>query len=169
MELREFATVVGAEPKWVLNALTSLALCQRYDITSAIRLMTLREIQREFAVPLARALEMADQALTKWRASGGSPVVVGANDTSVTLQIDIHRMLSAMYTRQSVVLTSPSLRAAGRPVKQNHDRLAAATAWGIDLGLLADSLRKTPAQRLRQLDAMVAFRAGVRRGARESR
>jgi hypothetical protein len=41
-----------------------------------------------------------------------------------------------------------------------------AEEYGLDLSLLAANLKRTPAQRLRQLDAMADFRRRARRGRR---
>lgn len=43
------------------------------------------------------------------------------------------------------------------------DPLKAAREYGLDLSLLQANLRRTPAERLRQLDAMLSFVHRVRR------
>ncbi len=52
---------------------------------------------------------------------------------------------------------------AARPTAS--DALTAAREYGIDLTLLVANLRRTPEQRLRQLDAMLDFKNRVRRAA----
>ncbi len=56
---------------------------------------------------------------------------------------------------------------SGRPdapdMPVGSDALAAAREYGIDLTLLLANLRRTPEQRLRQLDAMLDFKNRVRR------
>jgi hypothetical protein len=44
-----------------------------------------------------------------------------------------------------------------------EDPLAAARTYGIDLTLLAANLRRSPEERIRQLDAMLDFARRVRR------
>lgn len=43
------------------------------------------------------------------------------------------------------------------------DPLKAAREYGVDLSLLQANLRRTPAERLRQLDAMLSFVHRIRR------
>ena len=58
------------------------------------------------------------------------------------------------------IISALLLRLAGVPTE------TAAEDYGLDLTLLAANLRRTPAQRLRQLDAMADFRRRARRGRR---
>ncbi len=53
--------------------------------------------------------------------------------------------------------------ATSDPARLSSDALDAAREYGIDLTLLVANLRRTPEQRLRQLDAMLDLKNRVRR------
>jgi hypothetical protein len=60
-------------------------------------------------------------------------------------------------------------RAAGRPqltrARRGKDALKAANAYGLDLGALAEGLKKTPEERLRSLDENWRFLRDLKAGA----
>ncbi|MGH7516114.1 MAG: hypothetical protein ACREOC_01410 [Gemmatimonadales bacterium] len=59
--------------------------------------------------------------------------------------------------------TMYAARRRGRPTMVRRDPIRAAEEYGFDLTLLAANPRRTPAERLRQLDAMADFRQRIRR------
>jgi hypothetical protein len=163
MTLAAFARLVGTTPKWVLNTLSTLGRRPRYSVDLARRLAVTREIHDGLGVPLSLALALAQQAL-RVSPAAGSPVTLYAQpDSSVALTIDLYRLLSTFNVRLAELRESYAPPALGRPRTRSFDPLAAATEWGLDLSLIRDNMRKTPHQRLRQLDAMHAFAKNVRR------
>lgn len=54
----------------------------------------------------------------------------------------------------------------GRPKTRSVDPLVVVADWALDLSLIRDNLRKSPSERLRQLDAMHRLARGARRVSR---
>lgn len=162
MTLGEFAQLLDVEPKWVLNTMTALRRPRRYTAELAMRLAITLAIHEATGVPLVRAFALAEKALRGYQ-GGAAPVVTPTIHSDVGLVIDIRRVLSSFNARLSVLRTTFAPRQRGRPSARRRKPLATASDWGIDLTLVADNLRKTPEQRLRQLDSMVAFARGVQR------
>jgi hypothetical protein len=165
MTLAAFARVLGTTPKWVLNTLSALDRRPRYSVELAQRLTVTREIHDTLGVPLSLAFALAQQALRETPTSGSPVTLYPHPDTSVALTIDLYRLLSTFNARLAELRESYAPPALGRPRSRPVDPLAAATDWGLDLSLIRDNMRKTPEQRLRQLDAMHAFATNVRRAA----
>ena len=160
MTLAELAHLIGAEPKWVLNVLAALEQSPRYSPTLARRLAVTHTIIEATGAPVARAFEVAEKAL---RSDPGSPVVIRDQDGSAGVWIDLPRILSTFNARLSLLRTTFAPRQRGRPPARRRNALAVATEWGIDLTLLADNVRKSPEQRLRQLDVMLSFARKAKR------
>lgn len=165
MTLAEFALLVDAEPKWVLNARQVLGRAIRYTVPVAEQLAITHLLQRSLQVSLAVSWVLARRTLA---ASEKETVPVPVRlaitaDETITLSIDVHRLRSALNTRRSRVATMHAPRRAGRPARRTSSALRAAEEYGLDLSLLRANLNRSPAQRLRQLDGMVAFRKRVRR------
>ena len=162
MTLAEVGYLLRVDPKWVLNALTALALPTKYSPELARRLAVALAIHEATGAPLVRCVALADRALRAYQ-GGRAPVSAPTEANDIALVIDIRRILSSFNARLSVIRTTLGPRQRGRPVARRRDPLQAASDWGIDLTLVADNLRKTAEQRLRQLDAMAAFAGRVRR------
>lgn len=160
MSLAEVARLLDVAPKWVLNTCAALGIPRRYSLKLARRLAVTCAIHEGLGIELAQAFRMAEQGLRAYR--GGTAPVTIATGSDVALQIDIARILSTFNIRRSALATSFEPRQRGRRAKRRGP-LEAATDWGLDLTLLADNRRKTPEQRVRQLDAMAAFARDVRR------
>ncbi len=163
MTLSAFARLLGAPPKWVLNTLRALGLAPRYTLALAQRLTITRAVHEAAGMPLQPAYAMAGRALRAW--SGGTACVtlsITAND-DVSLTLDVYRLLSSVNVRLADVRESYAPMVRGRPRAIRVSALDAATTWGLDLSLVRDNLRKTPHERLRQLDAMLAFTINVQR------
>ena len=166
MELAELARLVNAPAKWVLNALAVLEPGARYSDALARRLAVTRAIHLAWGTPLAEAFTVAQRALRTWD-GGAQPLTIHANDTDdVGLTLDMYRLMSSFQIRRSLLLSSGTSSVRGRPRTRIDEPLARAQEWGLDLSLIRDNLRKTPAERLRQLDAMEAFRSRARRATR---
>jgi hypothetical protein len=161
--LADFALLVDATRKWVLNTRAVLGSGVRYSLAVAERMALVRVLNRDLSVPLPRAWDLAGDALAESSsASGLIECQIGGG--SVSLSIDVRRLRSALATRRSLLSTMPPRRRAGRKPKRVADPLAAAREYGLDVTLLEANLARHPAQRLRQLDDMAAFTANVRRG-----
>jgi hypothetical protein len=163
--LAEFALLVDAEPKWVLNARQVLGRAIRYTLPVAEQLAIARLLQGSLQIPLTASWELARRALAAGEEHGPTWLAITADET-ITLGIDVHRLRSAFHTRRSRLETTHVPRRVGRPARRPRSALRAAEEYGLDLSLLRANLHRSPAQRLRQLDGMVAFRKRVRRSGR---
>ena len=161
MTLGEFACLLNVEPKWVQNVAATLGRQLPYTLPTARRLAVARTLTEALGVPTPRAFDIATALLRRYRGSR-SPFPVPGIEGPVVLMVDVHRILAAVATGLSRLRTSYAPRRRGRP-SAPRDPIRAATAYGLDPTLLAANLRRTPAERLRQLDAMVDFRRRVRR------
>ena len=155
MTLTEFAGLVDAPPKWVLNTNSLLALGTTYSVEAAERLALVRILNRDLGVPLAKAHQLAVAALQEQ-----SEIDVGWG--VVRLVVDVPRFRSAIATRRSQLATQHAPRRAGRKPRRTAP-IAAARRYGIDVTLLQANLQRSPTERLRQLDGMAAFSSSVRR------
>ena len=155
MTLTEFAIVVDAPPKWVLNTNALLGLRPEYTLEAAEKLALIRILSRDFDIALPRAHVLAGSALLP---------SAGALDTPgiAALIIDVPRLRAAIATRLSQSATQHAPRRAGRKPKRTAP-LTAARRYGLDLTLLQANLWRQPVDRLRQLDGMVAFSQSVGR------
>jgi hypothetical protein len=161
MTLAEFSILVHADPKWVLNARALLRDSEPYSETAAERLAIIRTLHADFGIPLGRADALAEHAL-----ESGEVVRIPSLDETAVVEIDVGRIRAAIATRSSQLATMHSPRRPGRP-RTAVTPVRSAKRHGLDIGLLKSNLARTPEARLRQLDAMVAFRSRVRR--REAR
>lgn len=155
MTLAEFSILVDAPTKWVLNTHALLKLPRHYTVRDAERLALVRILSRDFGVALPRARELADNAL---QPSGGPH----EKSEIVRLVVDLPRLRAAVSTRLSRLGAHYARRRAGRKPKRAA-ALTAAKRHGLDVSLLQANLARRPVERLRQLDAMAAFRSAVRR------
>jgi len=163
MLLAEFARVVDASPKWVLNTMPSLPSRSRYTEMVAKRLIVARAIHSAFGTSLPDAFALAHCALREWDGSAASVTLRANVADDVSLTIDVYRLMAAYHMRRAELRESYAPMVRGRPRTRSIDAVAVAVDWGLDLSLIRDNLRKSPAERLRQLDAMRAFTSGVRR------
>lgn len=163
MTLSELALVVGVPPKTILNAAAALQMPTRYTLPLARRLAVALALQQGAGIPLPRAWALAREALRRFRTEGGAATIAGDSAGVVAVQVDVYRILAAVNVRLSQLRTMYAPRRRGRRAEP-LDPLVRATAHGLDLSLLRANLRRSPTQRLAQLDAMQDFRRRVRRG-----
>jgi hypothetical protein len=165
MTLGEFAYLLEVDPKWVQNASAVLGGSLRYTLPVAQRLAVARALTASTGVPLPRAFAAAGDVLRRY---GGSrqPVQLGQAGETVAVKVDVYRILAAVNVGLSRLHTIYAPRLRGRPTATSRDPIRRAAEYGLDLTLLAANLRRTPAERLRQLDAMADFKRRVRRRAR---
>ena len=169
MTLAAFSRLLGVRPKWVLNTLKALNADGRYTIDFARQLTIARAVHEAAAMPMAESLALARRAL-RAPCVLSSPVAVRlADDDDVALSVDVYRLLSSFHVRLADLRESFAPRARGRPRTRRISAVHAAENWGLDLSLIRDNLGKTPAERIRQLDAMGQFSRSVRRTDRRAR
>ncbi|MBY0490289.1 MAG: hypothetical protein K2R93_10655 [Gemmatimonadaceae bacterium] len=172
MSLATLAILVDAPPKWVLNTVAAVDPGARYSEALARRLLVTRALQAACRIPLVDSYTLANQALQAWRGEPGAVSLRVHPSDDVAVTVDVYRLLSALYVRQAMLASSGIVhteprRPRGRPRTHTHarDAIAAAQAWGLDVSLIRENLRRTPGERLRQLDSMQAFASRVRRRA----
>jgi len=155
MTLGQFSVVVGAPTRWVQNAMAVLGLPARYDAEGARRIALVRVVHEACGIPLARAYVLAGEALALWPARTEWRHV--SEDGLVTLSVDLGRFLSGYAVRLSLARCHYAEKRRGRQPRRRRRGVAGARAYGVDIGLLEENLRRTPAERLQRLDADVAF------------
>jgi hypothetical protein len=163
MTLSEFALLVGADPKWVLNASAALGEKFTYSAATARRLAVARALGDALHISLLHGDGLAVRALRGFHGKPTPVTIAPAHGADVVVTVDIYRLVAAFNTRLARLRTMYAPAQRGRRPSPRRDALHAATRRGLDLSLLAANLRRTPAERLRQLDAMVDFRMRVRR------
>ncbi|MEK7403068.1 MAG: hypothetical protein AABZ80_12005 [Gemmatimonadota bacterium] len=164
MTLAELALLAGASPKWVLNAAAVVPVPRRYSLDVARRLAVTRAIQSAAGATLPKAWASAGDALSRYHGED-APVTLAPHDSdAVVLTVDVGRLLSEVNVRHSQLNSMYAPRQRGRR-RRPQDPVRDAVAYGLDVSLMQSNLERTVAQRVRQLDAMIAFRRNVRRGA----
>ncbi|HMA22005.1 MAG TPA: hypothetical protein VKO87_14445 [Gemmatimonadaceae bacterium] len=164
MTRAQFALAVRGDEKWIENAARLLGKQFRYSLEESVWLGLVRMLNQELQLPLSRAAELADEALGL---GSDRPIVVGRSDqSSGGVFIDMPRFRSSHAAATSVALTLGGPRRRGRratPSKKKADVIAAAQRYGVDIDLLREGLKLSPAERLEQLDANAAFVRSVRK------
>ena len=159
MTLQQFATAVGADPKWVLNTTRLLGRRLRRTAPEARWLRLVRLLHQDVGISLAAASRMASRALAT---SGPSAIAAVSADESATVMVDRARFESSFVAALGAALSVAGPRRRGRWRQPGRDALAAARDYGVDLGLLRASLALSPAERLERLDENVTFLGAVR-------
>jgi hypothetical protein len=155
MTLGQYATAVGAAPRWVQNARAILKLRDRYDEATARILGLARALSDAAGIPLLRAYDFARSALAAWPTT--REWAHSNADSSVRIVIDIERYLSTFNTRLSLARAAYAERTRGPRRTRRRDPVAAASEYGYDVSLIDESAKLTPAARLRRLDQMAEF------------
>ena len=166
MTLGQFATAVGATPRWVLNALTRLGLPRRrYDEPLARRLALARMIAESTRVPLPEAYELSGRALAEadphgqWRKESPNGAVI--------LVIEMPRFFTSYGARLALARNKYGERLRSRRTTKRKSAVQRAKEYGIDVTLLASQLRHTPEQRLTNVAENMRALADLRRSMRE--
>ena len=169
MTLAEFSRLLDVSPKWVLNTLRALGADGRYSCDMARQLTFARAIHGAASVPMFESLSLARRVLRE-PVTSSSPVALRlAGEGDVSLTVDVYRLRSSFNVRLAEVRGTYAPKARGRPRSDTGSALDIAVDWGLDLSLIRDNMNKSPAQRLRQLDAMAQFSRSVRRSKRHHR
>lgn len=165
MTRAQLAYAAGADEKWVEN--TARLLCHRLAFTpdEARWLGLVRLLRRELGIPVSRSATLAREAL-RHPPSSRAVVLAATSDGSASVVVDLARYYSSFAVRLSTALINGSPSRRGRPAARRRSgprgALAAAAEYGVDLSLLREGLRLTPAERLERLDADAAFLAAIR-------
>jgi hypothetical protein len=155
MTLGQFATAVGAPKRWVQNAFQALGLPAVYTEPLARRLAFAKAVKEACGMPLRRAFPLAEEALARWPAH--QTWELREPDGAVRVEIDLERFLSDYAVRLSLSRTYYAEKRRGRPRKRKLRGIALAKWYGVDVSLLVESLKRTPEERLRQLDEAREF------------
>lgn len=166
MTRSQFSYVVGADEKWVENSARVLGRRLEYTAPEARWLGLVRLLTRDFGIPLVRAGQLAGDAL-RHPADTEALVLAASADGVATLVLDLARYHSRLAAALAFALHHGGPRRPGRPPlphprSARADPIQAAVRHGVDLGLLRESLRREPAQRLARLDANRAFLRSLR-------
>lgn len=137
----------------MLNAFATLRLPRRYTEELARRLGLAREVHVATGMPLKRAFTLAPEVLAAWPAQ--RQWVLEGEGGMVSVAVDVERYLSAYAARLSLARSFYAERQRGRPRKRELSGIALAKWYGVDLGLVRESLKRTPGERLRVLDETV--------------
>jgi len=168
MTLHQFSAVVRADPKWVQNAARLLRRRLRRTPEEARWLRLVRLLHEGFGMSLAAAAATARRAL---RAAGPTAIAAVSADGSAAVTVDLARFESSFVAALAAALRFGGPRRRGRRPgrrRRGRDSLAAARAYGVDLGLLRASLALTPTERLKRLEENASFLGAVRRAAPSS-
>ena len=166
MTRAQLSMAVMADEKWIENTARLLKRRLRYTIEESVWLGLVRMLNRELELPLARAAAIADEALGFIEEN--SPIVVGkSEDSNAAVSIDMPRFRSAHAASLSAALTLGGARRRGRrPAKSSRrksDVLKKAARYGVDIDLLREGLKLSPAERLERADENAQFIADMRR------
>ena len=113
MKLAQFAALIGASPKWVLNSLPVIGGEVGYTLKNARRLAVTRSLNGALGIPLPLAWRYAARALDQW--DGIHPIqLFAAPDDVIRVEIDMPRLMSAFSVRTSRVATMHHARRPGR-------------------------------------------------------
>lgn len=157
-----FAITVGADPQWVRNAAAVLGLDVERTPDEACRLGLTRQIHEELGLTLERAWKIAGRALAR-----GAEASFRNPDGVARLVIDVDRYRSDFASRLSRARTQHQEGRRGRPPKSDGaSAVERARRYGLDISLLQSSLRLSPSDRLRRLDANRDFVLALRQARR---
>jgi len=160
LSLGQYATAVGAPKRWVQNAHAVLGLGAEYTPEGARRLAFARLLKQACGMPLVDAYPLAGAALASWPAHRTWMQAGPGGAAAVT--VDLERFLSDCNVRLSLARSWYAERRRGRPPTARRRGVAWAKWYGVDVTLLQESLKRTPAERLRALDANLDFLKSLR-------
>ena len=165
MTARQTAIAAGAELKWLVNSAALLRRPLRYTPQTAKWWGLVRLLTEKLGLSLKAAADAATAALGQ--ADSSTRVSAGTDPSGATsIVIDLRRYESTFLANLSRALQLETPRRRGRPRRDRitgRDAVRAASEYGIDIGLLQASLRRTPAARLALLEANVEFVRAARR------
>jgi hypothetical protein len=142
-----------------------LGLNLGYTPDEACHMGLVRLLARDFGIPVARASELANEAL-QHPPETRSLTLSTSQQGAVALIIDLARYYSAFVTALSAAITHGEGRRRGRPPTKrakSRSALRVAESHGVDLSLLRETMGQSPAERLARLDANALFLNTLRR------
>lgn len=152
MTLAQCSAILGVPPKRVQNACAALRLPLRYREADVRRLGLALRLSGGVGLKLHAAWWLAGEALAQ---PAAGVVRIPAGDAAI-IAIDVRRYLSDWAAASARVRELVPPRGRGRPRRPHAaapaQGLAAARTYGLDVTALAESLRRSPAERLRALD-----------------
>jgi hypothetical protein len=159
----QFALAVLADEKWVENAARLLDKRLSYSAEEARWLGLVRVLNHEVGLTLARAAELADEALKHSMKEASVVVGRGANGGAGVF-IDLARFYSTHAAALSAALEVGGGRRRGRRATTTGQKglLDKAARYGVDIDLLRAGLHLSPRKRLEQLDENAAFIGAIR-------
>ncbi|MEO5589572.1 MAG: hypothetical protein ABIS03_08305 [Gemmatimonadaceae bacterium] len=152
----QFAAAASADRKWIENTAVILGLRLAYTPAESRRMALVHVFNQSVGVGLRRALDFADQTLKEDPHHG--TVVLGSDDGGICgVSIDLSRFYSAHAASLSAALELGGARRRGRRVTCTGSAIERAARYGVDIDLLREGQRMSPAARLSQLDENAAF------------
>ena len=162
MNLNQFAVAAAADPKWLLNSSAILGRSLRLTPANARWWGLVRVLESTFGLTLAAAASAATRALS--HANDVREVIVASDaGGSTALAVNTFRYDTSFLANLSRARVRETPRRRGRRAQTPRDPVAAAEAYGLDIGLLQASLARTPWERLAMLEANQAFVTEMRR------
>lgn len=162
MTPRQTAVAAAADLKWLTNASSLLRRRLRYNADAARWWGLVRLLVDELGLTLKAAAGAATAALTSNR--NGSARARTDYAGPARIEVDLPRYESIFLANLSRAMNHETPRRRGRLKERASDPIAAARAYGIDIGLLQTALERTPAERLALLERNVEFLRAARRG-----
>ena len=150
LTLAPFAAAVHAPPRWVLNALTRLAVPRRYSEPLARRLSLARMLESETGMSLPRAFKLAGRILAEARPDGTWRHE--SDNGAIVLEVELPRFFSNYLARLSLARNHYGEKVRGRRTGRRGSAIERAKAYGFDLTLHDSALRRTGEQRLAMLN-----------------
>ncbi|MDF2772995.1 MAG: hypothetical protein K0S86_2490 [Geminicoccaceae bacterium] len=161
----QFAAVVGTDEKWVENAARALGRRLEYTPAEARWMGMIRLLARDLGIPVARAGELADDALRQPPETRALTLAT-SQDGAAALVVDLARYHSTFAAALSAAMNHGGPRRRGRRPPSRPARVresvARAQTYGVDVSLLREALARSPAERLARLDANAAFLNALR-------
>lgn len=156
----QFAAAASADRKWIENSAAILGLSLAYTSAESRRMALVHIFNQAVGVGLHRALYFADQALQENPNRG--TVVLGSGDGGISgVAIDLPRFYSIHAASLSAALELGGARRRGRRVTSTGSAIERAARYGVDIDLLREGQRMSPAARLSQLDENAEFIASL--------
>jgi hypothetical protein len=159
MTRQQFALAIMATEKWLENSARLLGVRLAYTAAEARWLGLVKLFNETIGVPLAAAGELATEAI---RLDPKLDVAVLGKDKNARAAVAIFlaRYYSAHIAALSAAIEFGGARRRGRPraAKRRGKAAIESTArYGVDIDLLREGLKLSPAERLERVDENAAF------------
>jgi hypothetical protein len=156
---RQLAIAAGAETKWLLNSAALLRRRVRHTPSDARWWGLLRLLTEKLGLPLQAAADAATRSLRSGTSAG--EIAVSADPSgSASVLVDLRRYQSVFLGNLSRALVHETPKRRGRPSRSRGlgaRAVDSALRHGVDLGLVHAALQRTPAERLKMLEANARF------------